>query len=73
MAIITPKLEKFSVEEATIYLESVGEWHTVRNVPRDVMVKWAEYLRNREDLSDYPKHIDRQDCVGGIYETPVKK
>ena len=48
MAIITPKL-KFSVEQAIEYLESVGEWHTVRNVPRDVMVQWAEYLRNEEN------------------------
>ena len=49
MAIITPKLRAFNVEEAIVYLESVGEWHTVRNVPRDVMVKWAEYLRNEEN------------------------
>lgn len=38
-----------SVEDATEYLESIGEWHTVRNVPRDVMVKWAEYLKNEEN------------------------
>ena len=43
------QLNNMTVEEATEYLESIGEWHTVRNVPRDVMVKWAEYLRNEEN------------------------
>lgn len=43
------QLNNMTVEEATEYLESIGEWHTVRNVPRDVMVKWAEYLKNEEN------------------------
>jgi hypothetical protein len=43
------QLNNMTVEEAAEYLESVGEWHTVRNVPRDVMVKWAEYLKNEEN------------------------
>jgi hypothetical protein len=43
------QLNNMTVEEATEYLESIGEWHTVRNVPREVMVKWAEYLRNEEN------------------------
>ncbi len=41
-----------SVEDATEYLESVGEWHTIRNVPRDVMIKWAEYLKQHEISSN---------------------
>jgi hypothetical protein len=43
------QLNNMTVEEATEYLESIGEWHTVRNVPRDVMIKWAEYLKNEEN------------------------
>jgi hypothetical protein len=39
---------KFTVTEAAEYLENNGEWHTVRNVPRDVMIKWAEYLKSKE-------------------------
>jgi hypothetical protein len=41
-----------TVEEAAEYLESVGEWHTIRNVPRDVMIKWAEYLKRHEVSSN---------------------
>jgi hypothetical protein len=41
-----------SVEDATEYLESVGEWHTIRNVPRDVMIRWAEYLKQHEISSN---------------------
>lgn len=45
------QLNNMTVEEATEYLESIGEWHTVRNVPRDVMIKWAEYLKNEENAA----------------------
>jgi hypothetical protein len=73
MAIITPKLKELNSEQAIEYLEAVGEWHTVRNVPGEIMIKWANYLRNRELFPSHYKNKNRQDCVEGIYETPVKK
>ena len=43
------QLTNMTLDEAAEYLESIGEWHTVRNVPRDVIIKWAEYLKNEEN------------------------
>jgi len=52
---------EFDAEKAIEYLEFVGEWSTIRNVPRDVMIKWAEYL--------YNKYVDEEnDRVGKLLD-----
>ena len=56
------KIEKMTLEEATEYLESVGEWTTVRNVPRDVMILWAEYLKQKENY----EILDNRGCPSEV-------
>ncbi len=34
-----------TLEQASEYLKSLGEWWAVRNCPRETMIKWANYLK----------------------------
>jgi hypothetical protein len=68
MAIITPRFPELDAEESIEYLEAVGEWHTVRNVPRDIMIKWANYLRDKDLQENKCGSKGIQDCVGSPYD-----
>lgn len=37
--------KNMSLDEASEYLKKLGEWWAVRNCPREIMIKWAMYLK----------------------------
>jgi len=37
-----------SLEAATTYLKKMNEWESVVSLDRDTIIKWAEFLKNRE-------------------------
>ena len=39
-----------SMAEATEYLKKIGEWESVWKLDRDHILKWAEFLKNKESL-----------------------
>lgn len=41
-----------SLEDATKYLKKVGEWESVWRLNRDTIIKWAEFLKNRETSNE---------------------
>lgn len=43
--------KEMTLAEAETYLRKVGEWHGVVTMPRDTIIKWATFLKNRENLS----------------------
>lgn len=52
------KVKSMSLEEATAYLKKINEWESVVSLDRDTIIKWAEFLKNREST---------------IYKAPAKK
>lgn len=36
--------------EATVILKKLGEWETVWHLDRDILIKWASFLKEREKL-----------------------
>ena len=41
-------VKEMTLSEAETYLRKVGEWHGVVCMPRDTIIKWAMFLKNRE-------------------------
>jgi hypothetical protein len=41
------KKEKLTLEEATAYLKKLGEWETAWKFDRETIIKWAEFLKNK--------------------------
>lgn len=41
-----------NLEEATKYLKKVGEWESVWRLDRETMIKWANFLKNRESVKE---------------------
>ncbi len=41
-----------NLEQATTYLKKMGEWESVWRMDRDTILKWAEFLKNRETKSN---------------------
>jgi hypothetical protein len=40
---------KMNIEESTEYLKKVGEWDMVFRLERDLIIKWANFLKEREE------------------------
>ena len=40
-----------SMAEATEYLKKIGEWDSVWKLDRDLILKWAEFLKNKETMN----------------------
>lgn len=38
-----------NLEEATAYLKKIGEWETVLKMEREVILNWANFLKEREE------------------------
>lgn len=41
------KKEVLTLEEATNYLKKIGEWETAWKFDRETIIKWAEFLKNK--------------------------
>ena len=39
-----------NLEEATTFLKKMGEWETVWRMERDTIIKWANFLKERERM-----------------------
>jgi len=37
-----------TMDEAIVYLKSIKEWESVWKLERDTILKWAEFLKNKE-------------------------
>lgn len=35
------------MEEATAYLKKIKEWDSVSNMDRETIIKWAQFLKNK--------------------------
>lgn len=44
----TESTKPMNLEEATKYLKKIHEWESVCRLDRDTVLKWAEFLKNRE-------------------------
>lgn len=43
------KKQKFSTfSEAEKFLREIDEWHDVSHLDREIIMKWAEFLKNRD-------------------------
>jgi hypothetical protein len=47
-----PQKQKLSQEsltfiEAEQYLRKIEEWHSVSHLDRDIIIKWAQFLKNK--------------------------
>lgn len=40
-----------SMADATEYLKKIGEWESVWKLDRDLILKWAEFLKNKETVN----------------------
>lgn len=40
--------ESLSLSEAEQFLRKIEEWHSVSHLDRDTIIKWAEFLKNKE-------------------------
>jgi len=40
-----------TLEEATSFLKKAGEWESVVNFDRDIIINWASFLKARENKS----------------------
>ena len=38
-----------TLEEATSYLKKIGEWESVWRFDREIILGWANFLKNKED------------------------
>jgi len=52
------QVKSMSLEEATAYLKKMNEWESVVSLDRETIIKWAEFLKNREST---------------VYKTSAKK
>lgn len=53
-----------SMEEATTYLKKLNEWESVWNMERDTIIKWAEFLKKKEN-ENLPKKPSNRRIVRG--------
>ena len=44
---MTKKVITLTMEEATAYLKQIKEWDTVAKMDRETIIKWAEFLKNK--------------------------
>jgi len=42
--------KKMTLAEAETYLRKVGEWHDVVKLERETIIKWAEFLKKKENI-----------------------
>jgi len=51
MAATKPKKEESNImltmDEAVIYLKSIDEWQSASKFDRDLIIKWASFLKNK--------------------------
>lgn len=40
---------KMTLLQAEKYLRKIDEWHSVSHLNRELVLKWAEFLKNREE------------------------
>jgi hypothetical protein len=38
-----------SMDDAITYLKKMDEWDAIRNMDRETVIKWASFLKNREE------------------------
>lgn len=43
--------KEMSLIEAEKFLRKVGEWHDVVKMDRETIIKWATFLKNKEEQS----------------------
>lgn len=43
------KKEEMNMEEAIAYLKSIDEWHSSKIFESHIILKWANFLKNREE------------------------
>lgn len=53
-----------NLEEATAYLKKIGEWETVLKLDRELILKWANFLKEREEKET--KKSKKKETVGSI-------
>jgi len=41
------KPEQMTLEEATNFLKKLNEWESARKFDRETIIKWAEFLKNK--------------------------
>jgi hypothetical protein len=39
-----------NLEEATTFLKKIGEWESAWRMERDTIIKWANFLKEREKV-----------------------
>lgn len=44
-----------NLEEATSYLKKIGEWESASKFNRETILKWANFLKDREENKNPPK------------------
>lgn len=47
---ITPLTVNMNLDEATTFLKKMGEWDSVWRMERDTIIKWANFLKERESV-----------------------
>lgn len=46
------KVGEITLAEAEKFLRKVDEWHSVKHLNRDLILKWATFLKEREGKKD---------------------